>query len=89
MFDKRVEYECDVVISGAAVSFKIDIDVWPKDAAEIKQIERSQTRMSEVVSSELSVDLNEINNAVDADLYMFDSPTLSPNIVFPPFPVSM
>ena len=89
MFDKRVEYECDVVVSGAAVSFEINIDVWLKDAAEIKQIERSQTRMSEVVSSELSVDLNEINNAMDADLYMFDSPTLSPNIVFPPFPVSM
>ena len=43
LFDKRIEYECDPVVSGSSVAFKMDIDVWKKSVREIKQNEESQS----------------------------------------------
>lgn len=91
LFDKRVEYECNPVLSGSSVAFRMDIDVWKKSVREIKQNEESQSiHMNDILSGQLNVDMNIINGVDDnPDYYRQEtngsSPTYSANLVFNPY----
>ena len=95
LFDKRVEYECNPVIDGSSVAFKMDIDVWKKTIKEIKQNEESQSMMNDILSGHLNVDMNEIDEMENDKIPGYyrqntaasssASPTQSANLVFNPY----
>eukprot|EP01084_Bolivina_argentea_P310455 537234_1 len=86
LFDKRVEYECDPILNGSAITFKMDIDVWRKSIKEIKQNEESYERINQLLSGQLNININD--KQIDYDSESIDLElSQSPNIVFPPYAI--